>query len=191
MTTDMKTGDFSKMYMEEKKQSEVKEATGLPLALNIGCGLVHHDFIGYKTFNVDVRTEAGPDIVADVLSLPFDPESIDLIYNKEVMEHLSRNDVITALKHWRSLLKPGGKLITIVPDLEVAAIELLSGNTTGATWDILYGAQNYPENFHKHGHTNKSLKAMLEKFGFDIESVECKDRLITCISYKSEEVYHG
>jgi len=147
-------------------------------ALNIGCGNEVFTIEGYKVINVDIRKEVNPDIVANAKNIPVEKNSIDLIYSSHLLEHISRLEIYDVLKHWWQLLKDGGKLYIIVPDLEVAAIEVLTCKTNPATWDIIYGAQNYEENFHKCGFTKTSLMALLEKYGFSIEEAKCQNREI-------------
>jgi predicted SAM-dependent methyltransferase len=159
------------------------------IALDIGCGERKVAFEGYKVMTVDVRPEINPDYVADAKSLPLDDESIDLIYSSHVLEHFGRNDVGEVIKHWRKKLKVGGILYTIVPDLSVAAIELLSGRTNPATWDILYGAQNYEQNFHKCGFTAPTLEAFLIHYGFEITKTETKDRQVFMEAKKNDKQY--
>lgn len=164
------------------------------IALNLGCGETKIQFEGYKTFNVDIRKnkEVNPDIVCSIIDkLPFKDESVDLIFSSHVFEHIGRNEIYDVLKEWRRILKINGIMTMIVPDLEIAAIELLSGTTIPATWDILYGAQNYAENFHKSGYTNIALKALIEKYGFKTTSIECKNREIHCRAIRTDLKFDG
>ena len=157
------------------------------IALNIGCGNHKIEFEGYDTKSVDIRPEVQPDVVADLNALPFEKNSIDLIYSSHVLEHVGRTELYQVFRHWRSLLTENGRLITIIPDLTVAAIELLSGTTNPSTWDILFGAQNYKENFHKSGFTAPALQAFLEKYGFKVISIICANREIHCEAIKCGE----
>jgi len=147
------------------------------VALNLGCGRVRVKIDGYKVIGVDINPDVNPDVVADARSLPYDKESIDLIYASHLLEHFRRSELYGVLKHWRSLLKPGGVLYVIVPDLEQAAIDLLSGMTTPYTWDIIYGTQT-DGSFHYSGFTPNSLKAFVEKYGFKVESIETREKQI-------------
>jgi len=74
--------------------------------------------------------------------------------------------------------------------LEIAAIELLSCQTSNDTFDILWGAQNHEFNFHYTGYTRQLLEAMISKYGFEIKEIVCKDRCIylTAIKLKGEYV---
>jgi predicted SAM-dependent methyltransferase len=82
-----------------------------PLRLNLGCGLTQvAGFLG-----VDLDPELHPDVVADVESLPFEDDSVDEIYASHVLEHVPYDS--PALTEWNRVLKPGGLITIIVPDI--------------------------------------------------------------------------
>lgn len=160
-------------------------------ALNVGFGGRKIEIEGYEVINLDIRNDVGADIVCDGKKLPFEQDTIDLIYCSHFLEHISRIELYELMQNWRMVLKPGGKLLIIVPDLEVACIEVLSGTTNPATFDILWGAQNYPENFHKSGFNKNGLIAFLKKYGFEIKKIVCVNRETHCEAVKSEDFYDG
>jgi predicted SAM-dependent methyltransferase len=49
--------------------------------------------------------------------LPFSPESVDVIYSCHMLEHLDRNEAQAFLAECRRVLRPGGRLRLVVPDL--------------------------------------------------------------------------
>ena len=53
--------------------------------------------------------------------LPFDDESIDVIYSSHLIEHLRKNEAEKVLRDVFRVLKKGGLLRLIVPDLELMA----------------------------------------------------------------------
>jgi len=55
-----------------------------------------------------------PDLVWDCLDLPFKDNTMDYVVCNHGLEHLI--DPARAITEWKRLLKPGGLLITIVPD---------------------------------------------------------------------------
>lgn len=161
-------------------------------ALNVGFGGRKVEIEGYDTIvNLDIRNNVGADVVCDGKKLPYPPESVDLIFSSHFLEHIARLELYELMQNWRSVLKPKGKLLIIVPDIEVACIEVLSGMTNPATFDILWGAQNYPENFHKSGFNKNGLIAFLKKYGFEIKKIACINREIHCEAVKSDDFYDG
>lgn len=84
---------------------------------------------GYISVDFD-HPEA--EVKADVTALPFEDESVDDIYAAHILEHfrsgnnyephlsnpLNPKTVFDALKEWRRVLKPGGRLEIKVPDID-------------------------------------------------------------------------
>ena len=90
-------------------------AAGEPRLLNVGCGRHFHpawrniDMVSY-----DPQVEAH-----DLrLGLPADDNQYDLVYHSHVLEHLSPSDGQRLIRQCARVLKPGGILRIVVPDLE-------------------------------------------------------------------------
>ena len=49
--------------------------------------------------------------------LPYDRDSVAVVYASHVLEHLHRGDTVRFLSHVRQLLKPGGVCRVVVPDV--------------------------------------------------------------------------
>lgn len=85
---------------------------------NFGCGTTFHpawdnyDFVpcGAEVRSVDLRRP-----------LPFDDNVYDAVYSAHTLEHLPRNEAPRVLAEFRRILKPGGILRIVVPDLELMA----------------------------------------------------------------------
>jgi predicted SAM-dependent methyltransferase len=162
---------------------------GKLMGLDIGCGERKVSVDGYSMMSVDIRGEVRPDIVAPLDKIPVPDGSYDLVFASHVLEHVKRADTYKTLKEWRRVLKPGGKLQLVVPDLETAAIELLSCKTTQDTFDILWGAQNHDFNVHYSGYTWQLLDATIKKFGFEVNKLETRDRQIFMTATKLDGEY--
>lgn len=83
--------------------------------VNLGCGQVwHRDWI-----NLD-HQPSSPEIRAfDIRKpLPFGDATVDAVYASHVLEHLDRADGERLLHECWRVLKPGGLLRLVVPDLE-------------------------------------------------------------------------
>lgn len=77
------------------------------------------------------------------------------------------------LVEWYRLLKPGGRLILELPNLEKACRNLLKGlNDQMSMWPI-YGDWNRGDEYmmHKHGYTPKTIKGLLKECGFSNISI--------------------
>ena len=84
--------------------------------LHFGCG--HKVMRGWV--NIDGFFTPGIDYVTDLRTpLPFSDNSADFIFTEHVLEHLDfRKNVPSVLKEFHRVLKPGGRVRIIVPDLE-------------------------------------------------------------------------
>lgn len=65
----------------------------------------------------DTRKLDSVDVVGDAKKLPFKNEEFVEVYSRFFLEHLLREDAKIALKEMNRVLKKGGKLVIIVPNL--------------------------------------------------------------------------
>lgn len=136
-------------------------------AINFGCGIRHTTFEGFdKTLNIDIRPDVKPDVLAEAFSLPVVKGEVGLMFTSHVFEHFGPQDNRKLLRYWHSLMPKGGKLWIIIPNLEFACVQILrDGEPDSNSMDILYGHQEYKENFHKNGFTKKSLRKFVDILG--------------------------
>ena len=91
--------------------------------LNIGCGRRYHR--GWT--NLDLESRDTSVIQWDITSgLPFEDNSLDVVYHSHVLEHLRPDDGERLLEECYRVLAPGGVLRVVVPDLEKIAQLYLS-----------------------------------------------------------------
>ena len=83
--------------------------------LNLGCGASYHR----SWINIDF-VSTGPGVMAHNLlsGIPFPDHSFDAVYHSHVLEHFSREDAQFFITECHRVLKPGGILRVVVPDLE-------------------------------------------------------------------------
>lgn len=86
--------------------------------LNLGCGTsLHPDWV-----NVDMVPGAPGVIAVDLAAeLPFAAGSFDAVYCSHLLEHLAPDAAATLLRRIHGVLRPGGILRVVVPDLEAMA----------------------------------------------------------------------
>lgn len=107
--------------------------------LNLGCGRCYHP----SWTNADLQP-AGPDVLAVDLRgpLPFPDGSFAVVYHSHTLEHLPRALARPCLQEQRRILRPGGILRVVVPDLEELArsyLRALEGAARGdPTWSARY-----------------------------------------------------
>lgn len=83
--------------------------------LNIGCGKIVHS----AWLNIDLESASPLVISHDIRhGLPFESESVDACYTSHMIEHLTHDAACNLLKECRRVLKPGGVIRVVVPDME-------------------------------------------------------------------------
>lgn len=87
------------------------------ILLALGCGWRNY---GNKWAHIDGGDYDHLDS-KDIVDLPYEDETVDLIYASHVLEYFDREGAIEVLKEWYSVLKPGGKIYLSVPDFSVMA----------------------------------------------------------------------
>lgn len=135
----------------------------MSLKLHLGCGDKYID--GY--INIDIRPMEAVDKVDNIKYLrSFKKDSVDVIYSASVLEHFIRWEYKNALRRWHEILKPGGILRVGVPDFEAIVNYYNKTNDLEAVMGLLYGGQDYDQNFHYCCWDFKRLKEDLEYLGF-------------------------
>lgn len=144
------------------------------MKLNLGCGWDHRP--GWV--NIDFIPEHEPDVLADVLQLPFENGSANYALAQDVLEHLPRTSTSDALKEWSRVLSSDGTLELRVPSL-FHAVELMKLNPTITYHETLiqnlYGTQAYTGDVHLTSFTDLTLIHYLHQNGFTGISIEIKD----------------
>jgi len=88
-----------------------------PRRLNWGCG----DHLGAGWINSDAKRAPGIDLVADIRAgLPLDEGSIDYAVSVHALPELSYREQLPALRELLRVLRPGGVLRLVLPDLDRA-----------------------------------------------------------------------
>ena len=113
--------------------------------LHLGCGTKH--LLGYT--NIDIRYLPGVDEVNNIRFLRnYERDSIDEIYACHVLEHFGRWEYKEVLKRWFEILKPGGQLRLAVPNFESICEYYKNTSDLKSLIGLLYGGQDYDENYH-------------------------------------------
>jgi len=83
------------------------------LKLNLGGGYIY--IKGFKRVDIDPATQ--PDFLLDVRDLKtIKTNSVEEIIASHILEHIPPNDTFRTLREWYRVLKPGGRILIIVPD---------------------------------------------------------------------------
>lgn len=90
--------------------------------LNIGCGNIYHkDWI-----NIDY-TAYSNDVIEHDLSkgIPLESNTVDFLYNSHILEHFDKKDGFKLLIECKRVLRTGGLIRIVIPDLKSLAEEYL------------------------------------------------------------------
>ena len=135
------------------------------IKVHLGCG--KRDF-GPDWFHVDGSNF--PHVTSnDIVNLPFEKNSVDVIYASHVLEYFDREEATEVLGKWYSVLKNEGVIRLAVPDFEIIS-ELYNSKRYDLNSFVgpLYGKMEMAgENiYHKTTYDFNSLKQKLSSVGF-------------------------
>jgi SAM-dependent methyltransferase len=117
-----------------------------------------------KVYAVDVATEVAKHInfpqnvefiVSDGCSIPVPPNSVDLAYSHQLMEHLHPDDALEQLQNIYNALMPGGQYICITP------------NRLSGPHDISKYFEELATGFHLKEYTVSELYQLFHNVGFN------------------------
>lgn len=145
------------------------------IRLEIGCGKKPRE--GFLT--CDIRDLPGVDYVCDAGHLPFEDGTVDEVYSRHVVEHFTLKEFLCILEEWNRVLKIGGEIYIICPNLLWHLQQILDGDhqslyikESGKNhryWGFgsLFGWQQDEYDVHKFGYYFRLLEDILDEFGFD------------------------
>lgn len=131
------------------------------MKLEVGSG--PHPKKGYV--HCDIRALPDVDIVAVAWETGLKSNSVDEIYSRHMIEHLTFEEGKVTLRHWLDILKSGGMVDINVPDLEKHIEQLKNGEMKHALAGF-YGWQRNEHDIHKAGYIYETLFKTLADIGF-------------------------
>ena len=116
---------------------------------------------GYLHF--DVRNNVNADVVGDAKKLPFKNEEFSEVYSRFFLEHLPRKDALVATSEMFRVLKSGGTLEIIVPNIGYFCKLFVEETGQKKEWALnkMYGFENYLEDHHYFGYDEETLSKVL------------------------------
>ena len=150
--------------------------------LNVGCGGRKFD----NAVNIDMtymKGEVEPDVLCNVLALPFKKETFKWVCASHIIEHLSKNQHYHALKEWRRVLVPDGKIMISFPEFDVCLQNYLDNYQGNREyWNhTIYGANRWEGDRHLSGVTQTYLTDLLFNVGFTNLRWNRTHRELACI----------
>ncbi len=158
--------------------------------LHVGCGgynpnALPQDFRGDEWIEIrlDIDPNVQPDIIGTITDLSGVPDnSVDAVYSSHNLEHIYNFEVSIALTEFKRVLKDGGFVMFVVPDMQTAAEWVMRGEMEDsplyqspagpvpALW-MFYGMgttyPGMPYMAHKTGFTTENLGKHLGEAGFN------------------------
>lgn len=136
------------------------------LKLNLGCSSVHKD--GY--LNIDIQEPC--DLKHDLTKpLPFEDNSIDEIYSKDVIQLFTKRQWGFLKTQMVRVLKPGGKMELFCDDFEYVIENFLSCKDENAKWGYwircIFSGQGNKYDYFKNAFTYRKLVYDLEEEGME------------------------
>jgi len=167
----------------------IRKNSKKPIMLHLGCGSKYWG----EWCNIDAnpleesdthrgKMEIGPDLWADITNLTSLGEKVDVICSHHVMEHFYRYQVISMFENFYKILKPGGIIITEMPDLKgILSLlfwipvkpyyygdnknrDIIKSQLYGASWEK--NPKGYP--YHKYVWEKTEFCNVLGEIGFDV-----------------------
>ena len=132
--------------------------------INLGCG--------WRNFGKDwIHIDGGdyPHLDSkDIINLPYENNSIDLIYSSHVIAYFDRDEIKKIISKWYDKLKPGGIFRVATPDFNIITKLLHEGYSLKEFLGPLYGKMNMGSKiiYHKTTYNYNDLKTLLLECGF-------------------------
>ena len=155
---------------------------GMPRCLMIGSGRDDtRPGTEFEFVTLDIEASRKPDVVSDACRLPFASESFEAVYASHLLEHISPRQAGNVLEEWGRVLKPGGEMLILVPNMGYVAELILSGKGEETVYragagiditpmDMVYGLPSLPM-YRRWGFTRESLAARAK-------AIEWKEALV-------------
>ena len=150
--------------------------------LNVGFGgskisdqLYTEDLLEYREISLDIDNLYNPDILADITNISHIPNNyVDCAYSSHMIEHIHYFKVPIVINELLRVVKNGGFVRFITPNMKTVAIRLASGKILDTVYDSAGGPISamdmlYGSRYHTHRH---SSDFMVHKCGFTKEVFE-------------------
>lgn len=151
--------------------------------IQMGCG---SRVWGNNWINIDLYSEHIGVVKQDITTPNYPENYADIIYSSHSAEHLPYRKSLLAFQNWYKILKRGGELYLMLPDLHVIMAKLLDESLPEAHYQwylaTLYGWQQNqnirdvllthpiaPGEFHCSGYSKERLEKTLTNIGYEIK----------------------
>lgn len=171
---------FLTYLWKKKSKSKFSHPNSIAEKLHIGAG--YRSIEGWLNTDFNYTENSDVYFLDATKPFPFTNSQFEYVYSEHMIEHISRDGALSMLREIYRVLKPGGYLRLVTPDLNFVS-SLLYTNSPDATWY----AQEFYEKFktfetrchaestinrivyswgHQHLYTFNSLSELLDIAGF-------------------------
>lgn len=98
--------------------------------------------------------------------IPLADDSVDIVFSSHFLEHLTKTKGEQFLNDIYRIMKPGGLMRILVPDLDIAIQKFNQGEINETLDLFFYTSEEADFSAHKYNYTFGSLKTKLEEIGF-------------------------
>lgn len=146
--------------------------TAVPLKLDIGAGEFPAAGFGAGDGWTTVDRYQPADVQADMGELPYGDGTVDAIVCSHALEHAPRERIPAILGEWWRVLRPGGTLLVLVPNMDWVARHWLESPADDRSLHLLFGLQRDEGDYHRTAWNAATLHRDLATAGFDVRGVE-------------------
>jgi len=181
---------------------------GKKIVLHVGCGnylpeRLHESFRGddWHELRFDIDPRVDPDIVGSIVSMDGVPgTSVDAVWSSHNLEHVYAHEVALVFSEFHRVLRPGGKVLVTMPDLQSIANYVTNGRLEDVAYespagpitplDMIYGhirsvtgGNEYMA--HRTGFSARTLTQKLKDAGFvDVAVKRERDKALWGTAYR-------
>jgi len=175
--------------------------------LHVGCGspeagkLPSYFTAGHwHELRLDIDPRVKPDYEASITDMSCVPDgAANAVYSSHNVEHVFSHEVQPTLREFKRVLRDKGFALIVVPDLQLAAERVLSGDLDRPVYqspagpvgplDMIYGASDLVRGgnlfmMHKTGFTAVSMRRQLLEAGFESVVVERRGYALWAVGFK-------
>jgi predicted SAM-dependent methyltransferase len=174
-------GAFTPASFNERNAVMERSITATPtIKVNLGCGgnWQVDGWLGIDNSNTAFTWQKGTVqnyINLDVTKgLPFADNSVDVLFSSHALEHFTYNEAIALLFEIYRVLKIGGSLCLVVPDLDVFIDKLSQRDRVFLTTPDIIGGQpkrNLTDNFLMNFYSDPSFNNTCHKYAYNVENL--------------------
>lgn len=171
--------DWKKLWDKFEDARPVTFPKDKKIVLNLGSGktritdaIYNEEICDYHEIRVDLDKRYNPDIFSDIKKLPMIPDdSVDAVYSSHSLEHVNFYDGIECLKEWYRVLKKGGELRVIVPNIASAAEHIAKGDIFHVMYESEVGPIQAIDFIYGHKELSRYNDYQCHRMGYTVESL--------------------